>query len=636
MCGISGILAFNQVGAFYMINLAKSLDLLSKRGPDARGTYIEDSFAVGHRRLSIIDTEYRSNQPMKDETERYVIAFNGEIFNYKSIRAELEEKGIVFNTQSDTEVLLQNYILKKERAFDDLVGFFAFAIYDKVEQELVLCRDRYGIKPLLYYQDEDKFVFASELKSVVAYNTPQVLDKASVHQYFQFNYVPPQHSIYEQVHKLSPGTFIKIKNKQVEHRTYYRLPSAAPTYTRSYDDAVLQFKALIEQSVMDRLVADVPLGTFLSGGLDSSIITGIAAQHYHDLHTFSIGFEGLSVFDESEYALAAAKQFNTKHHVFQLTEKDFSDHVFQALDYIDEPFADSAMLPLYILSQKASKHLKVALSGDGADELLGGYNKHAAELKVRTADYPKALFSLFHIFSPFLSEGRNSTWGNLVRRLKKFDAIKNKNIKDRYYALCLTSSPEFVDTIFNETFRAQTGHWKERKKEICEGLGSVGAGMNDLFQADFKTVLSGDMLYKTDMMSMANGLEVRVPFLDHRVVDFVMSLPSQYKIDAERRKKIARDAFASLLPREVLSRKKKGFDVPVQDYLYKNEGVKSLLNECIQGNFIQEQGIFDPAFAQMMVPSKNNKFRVDAELWWAYVAFQYWYQKNYAKGLPHN
>lgn len=631
MCGISGILAFNQVGAFYMINLAKSLDLLSKRGPDARGTYIEDTYAVGHRRLSIIDTDYRANQPMKDETGRYVISFNGEIFNYKSIRKELEGKGVVFHTHSDTEVLLQNYILKKERAFEDLVGFFAFAIYDTQEQELVLCRDRYGIKPLLYYQDEDKFVFASELKSVVAYNTPQVLDKASVQQYFQFNYVPPQHSIYEHIHKLNPGTFIKIKNKQVDQRSYYQLPSATSTYRNSYDQAVGRFKELMEQAVVDRLVADVPLGAFLSGGLDSSIITGIAAQHYDNLHTFSIGFEGLSVFDESEYALAAAKQFNTRHHVFQLTEKDFSDHVFDALDYIDEPFADSAMLPLYILSQKASKHLKVALSGDGADELLGGYNKHAAELKVRTGDYPKLLFSVFHLFAPFLKENRNSSWGDFIRQLKKFDRIKNKTVKDRYYELCLTSSPERLGGLFVPSFYKESSEWKERKYDILKSVGSTGEDMNDVLHADIQTVLAGDMLYKTDMMSMANGLEVRVPFLDHRLVDFVMSLPGDYKIDAERRKKIARDAFAPMLPPEILQRKKKGFDVPVQDYLYHNDRIKSFLNDCMQGDFIKEQGIFNPAFALSMMPSKENKLKVDAELWWAYVVFQYWYKKNIAR-----
>ncbi|HSZ73054.1 MAG TPA: asparagine synthase (glutamine-hydrolyzing), partial [Cytophagaceae bacterium] len=385
MCGISGILAFNQVGAFYMINLAKSLDCLAQRGPDARGTYIEDLYAVGHRRLSIIDTDSRANQPMKDDTGRYVISFNGEIFNYKSIREELEKAGITFHTNSDTEVLLKSYILKGTKAFDELVGFFAFAIFDTAEKELIICRDRYGIKPLVYYQDEDKFLFASEMKSIMAYNIPKVIDKSSLHQYFQFNYVPPQHAIFEQVHKLAPGTYVRIKNKKIFHHTYYQLPifsdkSRVPVY----EEAVQEFKRLMEQSVVDRLVSDVPLGAFLSGGLDSSIITGIAAKHYDNLHSFSVGFEGLSVFDESDYALIAAKHFGTRHHVFQLTEQDFSDHLFEALDYIDEPFADSAMLPLYILSQKASAHLKVALSGDGADELLGGYNKHDAELKIRT------------------------------------------------------------------------------------------------------------------------------------------------------------------------------------------------------------------------------------------------------------
>lgn len=626
MCGISGILAFNQVGAFYMINLAKSLDLLSKRGPDARGTYIEDSYAVGHRRLSIIDTDFRSNQPMKDETERYVISFNGEIFNYKAIRESLESIGIVFKTNSDTEVLLQNYILKKEKAFEDFVGFFAVAIYDTEEKELIICRDRYGIKPLLYFQDEDKFVFASELKSVLAYNVPRVLDKSSVHQYFQFNYIPPQNVVFENIHKLNPGQYIKVKKREVKQGAYYALPGVSSTYKKTYSEAVTEFKMLMEQSVIDRLVADVPLGTFLSGGLDSSIITGIASQHYNNLHSFSIGFEGLPVFDESKYALAAAKHFNARHHVFQLTPKDFEDHVFDALDYIDEPFADSAMLPMYILSQKAAKHLKVALSGDGADELLGGYNKHAADLKVRTGDYPKFLMSAFQLLSPFIKEGRSSKFGNLVRRVNKFNRIKNQSSEDRYYSMCLTTSPDKVDSILSKSFVAESKDWIRRKNIITQELGAHKQNFNAVFVSDMQTVLPGDMLYKTDMMSMANGLEVRVPFLDHRLVDFAMSLPSEYKIDGERRKKIARDAFGKMLPEEVLHRKKKGFDVPVEDYLYHNERIKAFLNTCTS-DFIKEQAIFEPAFAEVMKPKKGKRLQIDAQLWWAYVVFQYWYKK---------
>ncbi|MDB5255816.1 MAG: asnB [Chitinophagaceae bacterium] len=631
MCGISGILAFNQVGAFYMINLAKSLDCLNQRGPDARGTYIEDRYAVGHRRLSIIDTDSRSNQPMKDESGRYVISFNGEIFNYKTIRDNLLKEGVSFHTNSDTEVLLQSYIFYGVKAFEELVGFFAFAIYDTEEQELILCRDRYGIKPLLYYQDEDKILFASEMKSIIAYNVPKTIDKSSVHQYFQFNYIPPQHAIFEAVHKLTPGTYLRIKNKEVIQSSYYQLPLYQKKRTPiSYESAVEDFKAVMEQSVVDRLVSDVPLGTFLSGGLDSSVITAIAAKHYDNLHTFSIGFENLSEFDESKYALMAAKKFNTKHHVFQLTEQDFSDHVFKALDYIDEPFADSAMLPLYILSEKTSAHLKVALSGDGADELLGGYNKHDAELKIRTGNYPKLATAFFKLLSPFIKESRDSAWGNMVRRINRFNDIKDKNVQDRYYALCLISSPEFVDSILTEEFRADSKSWKSRKTEIVKSIGSYGQDMNDVLKADFETVLQGDMLYKTDMMSMANGLEIRVPFLDHRLVDFVMNLPGQYKIDGERRKKIVRDAFNDQLPQEIVHRKKKGFDVPLQNYLYKNERIRTFLQDCSQREYIKEQGIFNEKFAQQMIPVKG-KVPGDAEMWWAYLVFQYWYKKNMLK-----
>ena len=633
MCGISGILAFNQVGAFYMINLAKSLDCLDRRGPDARGTYIEDRYAVGHRRLSIIDTDSRSNQPMKDESQRYVISFNGEIFNYQAIRESLLREGVSFHTNSDTEVLLQNYIHKGVKSFEELVGFFAFAIYDTEEQELILCRDRYGIKPFLYYQDEDKLLFASEMKSIMAYNVPKTIDTTSVQQYFQLNYVPPQYSIFEGVKKLTPGTYLKIKGREVVQSHYYQLPSdVASSQAPSYENAVGQFKKLMEQSVVDRLVADVPLGAFLSGGLDSSIITGIAAQHYDNMHTFSIGYEGLGpVFDESPYALAAAKQFNTKHHVFQLTQLDFEDNVFKALDYIDEPFADSAMLPLFILSKNASKYLKVALSGDGADELLGGYNKHDAELKVRTGNYPKTLLSLFSLFAPFMQESRNSKWGNLIRRVKKFNAMKDKDSIDRYYSMCSVTQPETLRSVLDDRLFHDASGWKSRKLEIVKDIQKKDTGLNDVFRSDFHTVLVGDMLYKTDMMSMANGLEVRVPFLDHRLVDFVMALPSEYKIDALKRKKIAKDAFAELLPASIVSRKKKGFDVPVQDYLYKNESIKAFMQSSLTEDFIKEQGLFKPEFAKKMIPQKGLSLQVDPHFWWAYLVFQYWYKKNVFK-----
>jgi asparagine synthase (glutamine-hydrolysing) len=616
-----------------MINLAKSLDCLDQRGPDARGTYIEDRYAVGHRRLSIIDTDSRSNQPMKDESQRYVISFNGEIFNFKTIRDNLLKEGVSFHTNSDTEVLLQSYIHHGVKAFEELVGFFAFAIYDTEEQELILCRDRYGIKPLLYYQDEDKLLFASEMKSIVAYNVEKSIDTTSFQQYFQLNYVPPQHTIYKGIEKLTPGTYLRIKGREVTQQAYYQLPApVSSSSSLSYDKAVVRFKELMEQSVIDRLVADVPLGSFLSGGLDSSIISGIAAQHYDNMHTFSIGYEGLGpVFDESPYALEAAKRFNTKHHVFQLTEMDFENNVFKALDYIDEPFADSAMLPLFILSQNASKYLKVALSGDGADELLGGYNKHDAELKVRTGDYPKKMMALFNLFAPFLTESRNSKWGNLVRRLKKFNAMKDKNSIDRYYSMCLVTQPETLKSVLDKTIYNDASGWKMRKQEIVKDIQSDDKGLNDVFRSDFNTVLVGDMLYKTDMMSMANGLEVRVPFLDHRLVDFVMTLPSEYKIDALRRKKIARDAFVELIPTNILTRKKKGFDVPVQDYLYKNEGIKSFMSSTLTPDFIREQGLFHPEFAKTMIPVKGGQIKADPHLWWAYVVFQYWYKKNMLK-----
>jgi asparagine synthase (glutamine-hydrolysing) len=628
MCGISGIYAFNQVGAFYMMNLAKSLDLLNRRGPDARGTYIEDFYAVGHRRLSIIDTDYRSNQPMKDASSRYVLSFNGEIFNYKSIRTSLQEKGIVFNTESDSEVLLQNYILKKEKCLDDFVGFFAFSVFDTETKELFLARDRFGIKPLLYAFDEDKLVYASEMKSIIAYNFEKKINPESVVQYFQLNYVAPQHTIFKQVHKLQPGHYLTLKGRNIKIQKYYQLPLVNQKHASpSYGKAVVEFKKILTQSVHDRLVSDVPLGTFLSGGIDSTIISGIAAQEVQHLNTFSIGYEGLPLFDESKYALAAAKKFGTEHHVFQLKPHHYNDFLFEALDYIDEPFADSAMLPLYFLTKQASKQVKVALAGDGADELLGGYNKHAAELKIREKNYSKVLAQFAHFLSPFIKPTRKNALGNLMRKMNKFNRMKDLSAPDRYYELCLSTPLKKVQKIIQSEY-FEAAYSLERKQEIIAPIALQAESMNDVFAADIQTVLVGDMLYKVDMMSMANGLEVRVPFLDHRLVDFVQALPANYKIDAHRRKKIAKDAFSDLIPSLILNRPKKGFDVPVEQYLYNNEQIADFFRMHVTFSNIAEQGIFNYDYVKRFDPNNNKTLRADSQTWWAYFVFQYWYFKN--------
>ncbi|MCX8492526.1 MAG: asparagine synthase (glutamine-hydrolyzing), partial [Cyclobacteriaceae bacterium] len=382
MCGITGILAFNLVGKFNLINVTTATAALSKRGLDHQGLYTDQFVGLGHRRLSIIDTSTAAHQPMWDKEFRYSIIFNGAIFNFQELKKELESKGVTFTTQSDTEVLLKLYLSEKEKCLNKLNGFFAFCIYDKQEQTFFVARDRYGIKPLLYLFDEDKFIFASEMKSILAYGIEKTIDYSSLNTYLQLNYIPAPATIFTNVKKLIPGHYATIRKKEMTVCCYYKIPYERDSLSHvSYDNAKKKLHTLLEASVQQRLIADVPLGAFLSGGIDSSVIVGLASKHKPDLHTFSIGFRDEAFFDETKYARLVANHFNTEHTVFSLTNDDLYRHVHSILDYIDEPFADSSAIAVYILSQETRKHATVALSGDGADELLAGYNKHEAFLK---------------------------------------------------------------------------------------------------------------------------------------------------------------------------------------------------------------------------------------------------------------
>ncbi|HNP06053.1 MAG TPA: asparagine synthase (glutamine-hydrolyzing), partial [Cyclobacteriaceae bacterium] len=437
MCGITGVFAFNLVGKFSMINVTAATQALAKRGPDFQDIYTDGFVGLGHRRLSIIDTSDAGNQPMWDESGRYCIIFNGEVFNFKELKSALQSKGVSFRSESDTEVLLQLYIREKENCLHQLNGFFSFCIYDKQEQSFFLARDRYGIKPLLYLIDEDKFLFASEMKSMLCYGIDKTIDYTSLHSYLQLNYTPAPHTIFTHVKKLSPGHYMKVAKGKMETHSYYDIPFSKDQINRriSYEQAKIKFQDLLEASVQRRLIADVPLGSFLSGGLDSSVVAGLASKHQPDLHTFSIGFKDEPFFDETDYARLVAKHFNTEHTVFSLTNNDLYEHVHDILDYIDEPFADSSAIAVYILSKETRKHATVALSGDGADELLAGYNKHEAMYRMLHPGFKENLVGSLSGLWKALPHSRNNPMFNKFRQLNRFAQGMKLDVKERYWHL---------------------------------------------------------------------------------------------------------------------------------------------------------------------------------------------------------
>lgn len=626
MCGITGIFAFNLIGKFNKVHTASATMCLEQRGPDNQNIYNDDWVALGHRRLSIIDTSSVAHQPMWDESERYCIAYNGEIFNYLELKKDLEAQGVTFFSQSDTEVLLKLYIREREKCLNKLNGFFAFCIYDKQEQTFFIARDRYGLKPLLYLFDEDKFLFASEMKSIIQYGIDKTIDFTSLYSYLQLNYIPAPDTIFKQVKKLLPGHYLTIINRKLSIAAWYDIPKEQNTAI-SYEAAKEKLKSLLDASVQRRLISDVPLGSFLSGGVDSSVITALASKHKPDLHTFSIGFKDEKFFDETHYAKLVADHFKTEHTVFSLTNDDLYEHVRSILNYFDEPFADSSAINVYILSKQTRKHATVALSGDGADELLAGYNKHAAFYRsFHPGLKEKAVQALAPLWN-MIPQSRSNALSNKARQFSRFAEGMKLSAKERYWRWASFTDEKDSSALLSAESRDKISqeHYQQSKAEILKNINS--GSINEILLTDTKLVLPNDMLTKVDLMSMANGLEVRTPFLDFEVVNFIFSLPEDFKINANIRKRILQDAFRDILPSELYKRPKKGFEVPLLKW-FRKEMKSMIVDDLLSKKLIEEQGIFNYSEIEKLKTQlfSSNPGDVHARIW-GLIVFQYWWKK---------
>lgn len=628
MCGITGIMTFNLVGKMNMIHLAAATRALEKRGPDFQDMYHDQFVGLGHRRLSIIDLSEQANQPMWDEGKRYALIYNGEIFNYRELRNELKKQGLAFTTSSDTEVLLKLLIREKEKALNKLNGFFAFCLYDKQEQTFLLARDRFGVKPLLYLFDEDKFIFASEMKAMLQYGIDKALDYESLYAYLQLNYIPAPFTIFKSVKKLLPGHYMYISRQQIQVDKYYEIPRTGSAGVRTYENAMEKCRDLLDASVQRRLVADVPLGCFLSGGIDSSVVTALASRHKPDLHTFSIGFRDEPFFDETHYARLVANHFRTEHTVFSLTNDDLYSHLHDILNYIDEPFADSSAINVYILSKETRKHATVALSGDGADELLGGYNKHEAHWRALHPGWKEHLVAALLPLWKILPKSRNDFFSNRIRQLERFARGISLPAAERYWQWASLSQGNEALALLSEHARQQLHlhDFDDRKRKWLEFIPDR-ENLNDIFLTDMKLVLPNDMLMKVDLMSMANSLEVRNPFLDVEFVNFAFSLPAEFKIDGHLRKRLVQDAFRDVLPKELYNRPKKGFEVPLLKW-FRTEMKSMITDNLLAEKNIREQGIFN-SFEVEKVKKKlfsSSPGDIHARIW-ALVVFQWWFKK---------
>ncbi len=632
MCGIAGYFS-KETNHHYESFLNDAVKSLSKRGPDLQQTEVlSPQIGFAHARLSIIDTSTVASQPMSDASGRFTIIFNGEIFNYR----ELKEKflrDVKFNSTSDTEVLLQLFIQQREKCLRHLNGFFAFAVYDNEKEEIFIARDRSGIKPLHIYSDEKMIVFASELKAILKFPIKKEIDYNTLALYLQLNYVPGEHSILKNIQRLMPAHFAVIDaNGNLKTEKYYSVPYEGGKKIAdkefNYESSKATLRKLIEESVQRRLVSDVPLGSFLSGGIDSSIVSYCAAKNVKQLNTFSIGFSDEPYFDETKYANLVAQKFETNHTVFSISNDEMFSHIFNILDYIDEPFADSSAIAVYILSKKTREKVTVSLSGDGGDELFGGYNKHQAELRARQNNLLNMVIGTGLPVFKMLPKSRHSKFGNLFRQLQRYSEGLQLSVPERYWRWCVFNSEESALSLLQNKNAVDKNELEKRKQFVRDAVKEDGE-LNDIFFADTQMVLPNDMLTKVDLMSMANSLEVRVPLLDYTIVDFAFSLPVSFKLDKNSGKKILKDAFRNDLPDELFHRPKHGFEVPLLKWM--KTGLRSLIEEeLLSKKFIEAQNIFDAAVIENLKQKlfSNNPEDAHATVW-GLLVFQYWYKKYF-------
>lgn len=626
MCGITGILTFTEEGKKYLDRIDDAVKSLHHRGPDGSGVFRHGNVALGHTRLAIIDTSDAAAQPFTSGDGRYTIVFNGEIFNYKELRAELEKEGYTFRSQSDTEVLLTLYAKEGKDCLNKLNGFWAFAVYDQTDGSLFLARDRFGEKPLYFSINKDVLIFGSELKAIYAAGIPISFHPDVLDQYLHLNYLPLQYTASDNCNKLAAGNWVHIhkaldnvERHNCQSEWYHGFQSSC---NDDYDTATSKVKSKLEKAVERRLIADVPIGSFLSGGVDSSIVSAVAARHKKDLETFSIGYADEPHFDETSHARLVAKHIGSKHHVFQLRNHDLLESLHSFLSNVDEPFADSSALAVNILAHETRKHVTAAISGDGADELFAGYNKHTAEYLARNPALREKLIRSGKFIWDIFPASRNTKIGNRIRQLRKFTYGSSLSADERYWRWAGFTDPEDVRRL-----RSNCRH-ELRVHHVVPDL-AESTDFNFTLQADFKLVLEGDMLVKVDRMSMLNGLEVRSPFLDHELVEYVMSLPSEYKINRHERKRILKDAFRDMLPPEIFSRRKQGFEVPLLKWF--RGDLRGMIDELLDEKFLKEQNLFNPAEVRNIRKQLHSNDPGDsAARIWGLIVFQSWWKKYLA------
>jgi asparagine synthase (glutamine-hydrolysing) len=636
MCGICGIVNFNGTEPVNRQLVERMTSAQAHRGPDDHGYFVEGNVGLGHRRLSIIDLS-GGKQPIFNEDESVVVVFNGEIYNFADLTADLIARGHQFATRSDTETIVHAYEEYGVECMKDFRGMFAFAIWDRRKRQLLLVRDRLGIKPVYYYAGKDFFVFASEIKSLLEHpKVPKEVDPQAVDSYLALRYVPGPRTMFKNIFKLQAGHWMTVDERGIKIAKYWDLeynnvPERPERSDREYTD---QFMHLLEESVRLRLISEVPLGVFLSGGLDSSAMLAMMSKITggERVKTFSVGYEAsgplaaeIEDANEFSYAREAAAHFGAEHHEFRLTATDFRNAIPTMVSHLDEPMADPSCIPLYFISKLAREYITVVLSGEGADETMGGYTlyrKIMALDKMRTRLGPLA---------PVFPALANLPVGD---RMRAYMRRAGTSVEDHYRGVVkglsletrlaltgvqrLNGSDARMDEIFGSYFKKVTN----------------ASTLNRMLYADAKVWLPEDLLLKADKMTMATAVELRVPFLDHKLVEFTATLPDTLKVRNGEGKWILRNAMGNVLPPSILHRTKKGFPSPAAAW-FRTE-LRGFVRETLLSNDSACRKFFDPQAVEGIVSlQEKGKFSGFQEVW-SLLVFEFWHKQFIEGRVPSN
>ncbi len=623
MCGICGVVSNKP--DFYLDEaiLRRMSHVLYHRGPDDEGYYLDKNVGLGMRRLSIIDL-VTGQQPMTNEDQTIWLVYNGEVYNYQQLRHQLIEKGHVFTSESDSEVVIHAYEEYGDTCVRYFNGMFAFAVWDSRFRRLLLVRDRLGIKPLYYWNSDCQLVFGSELKAVTAHpDVPREIDPVALDQFLTLEYIPAPRTIFKGVHKLMPGHQLVFQDGRITHEQYWDVLNK-----RVFIDektCVEELTELVRDAVRMRLVSDVPLGAFLSGGIDSSTVVACMSEaSSYPVRTFSIGFEDAS-YNELPDAQNVAAYLRTDH-TEEILQPNIADLAEYLVAHLDEPFADFSIFPTYLVSRLASQTVKVVLSGDGGDELFGGYDTYVAEYLDRYYNWLPARFRRKTMPWLMAQVSPRPTKKGLVNKLKRFieGGALPPTLQHTRWMMFMNEWDKIA--LYRPTFRATLDG--SGSEDLLDGYFQKVRSLEPLCQqqyVDVKTYLPDDILTKVDRMSMAASLEARVPLLDHRIVEFALNLPSHLKLHGMKTKVILRRAMADHLPKSVLEKSKQGFSIPLKHWL--RGPLKSLMTDLLSVDHIRSRDYFEPQCVNNWISEHMDGRANHSHRLWALIVFELWYEK---------